>query len=67
MGVVCWWHGPPLLGHDDVICHGHGTESPRHGSGCLHETVHYQTYLLQILSLLRETEWEAARVATSFP
>lgn len=67
MGVVCWWPGP-LLDHHDVICLGHGSGSPHHESGHLRETLHFQTLDLQSLcQVVRETEWEAALVAKSFP
>ena len=63
MGVACWWPGP-LSDHDDVIHLGHGSGSPRHESGLLHPR---ETDLQSPCQVVRETEWEAALVAISFP
>ena len=64
MGVACWWPGP-LLDHDNL---GHGSRSLHHESGCLHGTFHFQAIDLHSLCwVMRETEWGAALVATSFP
>lgn len=66
MGVACWWHGRgPLLAHDDAICLGHGSGSLHGESGHLRENLHFQTFHLR--QEARETEWEAAVVAMSFP